>query len=108
MTEGSQVDVCCPKIFSSIAYNWMEYHLLSIGVLCMRPRSARSTSHILRHLHVFVKIRTIHETRCLWSVFKFIWFEDFNFPDVSVTNKMYFAVSDQPQVICPGEPAIVL
>ena len=38
---------------------------------------------LLRHLHVFVKIRTIHENRCLWSVLKFFWFEDFNLPDAS-------------------------
>ena len=28
--------VCCPRVFSSIAYNWMEYHALSIGVQCTR------------------------------------------------------------------------
>ena len=38
MTEGSLVHVCCPRVFSSIAYNWMEYHVLFIGVLCKRAR----------------------------------------------------------------------
>ena len=34
MTEGFHVHVCCPRVCISIAYNWMEYHVLSIGVLC--------------------------------------------------------------------------
>ena len=42
----------------------------------------RRALHVLRHLHVFIKIRRIHETRCLWSVFKFLRFEGFNLPDV--------------------------
>ena len=82
MTEGSQMHVCCARVFSFEAFNWVEYHVLSIGVLCRRALCIRCASHVLRHLHVFVKIRTIHETRCLWSVFKFLWFEDFNLPDV--------------------------
>ena len=77
MTEGSQVHVCCPSVFISIVYNWMEYYVLSVGAGGSRP--LRFTC-----IKIFTCIcQDSNETRCLWSVFKFLWFEDFNLPDVS-------------------------
>ena len=95
MTVGSWVHVCCPRVFSSRAYNWMEYHVLSIGLLCTRALCARCASHVLRHLHVFVKIQTVHEIKCLWSVFRFLWFEDFNLPDVSRQSRLKLALLNE-------------
>ena len=87
MTEGSQVHVCCPRVFSSIAYNWMEYHVLSIGVCALFPLFFTFTCIC----------QDSNETRCLWSVFKLLWFEDFDLPDVSRQFRLKLALlNDTP------------
>ena len=43
----------------------------------------------------------IHETRCLWSVFKFLWFEDFNLLDVSRQFKVTLALLNETSM-CPN------
>ena len=81
--------VCCPKVFSFKDYKWMEHHVISINVLCMLCFVRIKTFTCI------VKNRTIHETRCLWSVFKFLWFEDFNLPDVSRQFRLKLALLNE-------------
>ena len=65
-----------PKcIFAVQELHTVEWHVLSICVLCTCVLHVCCASNVLRHFHAFVKIRTFHETRCLWSVFKFLWFD---------------------------------
>ena len=84
-----------------------QFHSLQLnGISRVIYRRRRCASHVLRHLHLFVKIRTIHETSCLWSVFKFLWVEDFDRPDSSKQSRLKLALLNETSLckmlIFPG------